>query len=148
MIEDIDVHPVNNHLDWTHPEDLKDYKKHLKNFIYTKKGKVRKCRLSPLKHEPETFIKCQIRIFQSVHRINAYMSFRAFSEFPEVPAKERYQFTPKYYYDNFKNDCYEFFGVKCCPCCGEIIEDTQNPEAYEEFCKYEKEIKSEQPTLH
>ena len=34
------VHSVNN-VDWVNPEDLKHYEKSIRNFVYTKKGKVR-----------------------------------------------------------------------------------------------------------
>ena len=32
-----------------------------------------------------------------------------------------------------------------CPCCGEIIEDTQNPDVYSRFLDNEKELKG--PTV-
>ena len=144
MKHDIPFHPVNDLLDWTHPEDLKAFKKDLKNFVYTKKGEVKKDLLKhPSKLKPEEFIRCTVSQFQSAHRLDAYMSFRSFTEFPP-DGKDKdgngYGLDPRFYIDGFKKNCFEFFGIKCCECCGEIIEDTKNPDAYERFCKYEKEI--------
>ena len=150
MSEKTPYHPLNNNLDWTHPEDLKDYEKTIRKFVYTKKGEVRKHLLKGLTHaEPEEFIDCQLNKFKSVHRINAYMSFRSFTEFPPDGKDKNgneYNLTARFYYDNFKKGCFEFFGIKCCPCCGEIVEDTQNPDAYSRFVIYEKELKG--PTVH
>ena len=152
MKQDSEFHPVNNNLSWVHPEDIKDYERNLRNFVYTKKGKVKK-RLPKSfdKEEAEMFIKCQVNKFRSAHRLDDYMSFRSFREFPPDGKDKNgdgYSLDAKFYYDSFARNCFEFFGIKCCPCCGEIIEDTQNPEAYERFCKYEIQIKSEQRTLH
>ena len=156
MKQDSELHQVNNNLSWAHPEDLKDYEKGLRNFVYTKKGKVKKYLLKDVdklnvKAEPETFIKCLVKKFQNAHRLNAYMSFRSFTEFPP-DGKDKdgngYGLDPRFYIDGFKKNCFEFFGIKCCECCGEIIEDTKNPNAYKRFCKYERGIKSDQPTLH
>ena len=144
------VHSVNN-VDWVNPEDLKHYEKSIRNFVYTKKGKVRKYLLKDIEGlntyaEPEEFIKCMVHKFRSAHRLNYYMKFRAFKEFPGVPEKKRYQHNAKFYYDGFKQGCFEFFGIKCCPCCGGIIKDTQNPDAYAKFLDNEKEL--QEPTVH
>ena len=143
------VHTVNN-FSWVHPDDLKRYEKTIRKFVYTKRGKVRKGLLKDIeglntKAEPEEFIKCMVKKFHSAHRLNYYMKFRAFREFPGVPEEERYQHNAKFYYDGFGEGCFEFFGIKCCPCCGEIIEDIQNPDAYSRFLDNEKELKG--PTV-
>ena len=147
------VHLVNA-TSWVHPEDLKAYEKKVRNFVYTKKGKIRKFLLDDIKDintnpDPENFIDAQIKKFQSAHRIHNYMKFRAFTEFPP-DGKDRngdeYGLTPEFFHTSFRKDCYTFFGIKCCPCCGEIIEDTQNPAAYSRFVDREKELKG--PTVH
>jgi|TARA_Y100000294_G_scaffold35808_1_gene31346 hypothetical protein len=155
MSKEIPFHPVNNNLDWTHPEDLKDYEKYIREYVYTKKGEVRKHLLkgltpkSTFKDKPEMFINCQLSKFRNAHRVDAYMRFRSFKEFPpngkDINGNE-YSLDVKFFYDLFKKDCFEFFGIKCCPCCGEIVEDTQNPDAYSRFLDNEKELKG--PTVH
>jgi len=148
------VHTVNN-ISWVHPEDLKQYEKSIRKFVYTKEGKVRKHLLkgltskSTFKAEPEMFIECQLNKFKSAHRLDHYMKFRSFVEFPPDGKDKNgngYGLDPKFYFESFKEGCYEFFGIKCCPCCGEIIEDTQNPDAYSRFVEHEKELK--EPTVH
>ena len=131
---------------WVHPEDLKSYEKQIRKFVYTNNGKVRKHLLKDIgphvetKAEPEGFIKSLLNKFQSAHRLKAYMDFRAFNE------KLTHEFDTNFYHDGFKKGCFEFFGVKCCTCCGKIMKDTQNPDAYSRFVEHEKEL--EEPTVH
>jgi len=130
---------------WVNPQDLKEFEKDIRSFVYTKKGKVRKQLLKDIveydtKAEPEEFIESLVKKFQSAHRLKAYMDFRAFNE------KLKHEFDTKFYHDGFKKGCFEFFGVKCCTCCGKIIKDTQNPDAYSRFVEHEKEL--EEPTVH
>ena len=130
---------------WVNPQDLKEFEKDIRSFVYTKNGKVRKQLLKDIEKlntrpEPEEFIDSLVKKFQSAHRLKAYMDFRAFNE------KLKHEFDTKFYHDGFKKGCFEFFGVKCCACCGKIIKDTQNPDAYSRFVKHEKEL--EEPTVH
>ena len=130
---------------WVNPQDLKEFEKDIRSFVYTKKGKVRKQLLKDIveydtKAEPEEFIESLVKKFQSAHRLKAYMDFRAFNE------KLKHEIDTKFYHDGFKKGCFEFFGVKCCTCCGKIIKDTQNPDAYSRFVEHEKEL--EEPTVH
>jgi len=130
---------------WANPQDLKEFEKDIRSFVYTKYGKVRKQLLKDIEKlntgpEPEEFIDSLVKKFQSAHRLKAYMDFRAFNE------KLKHEFDTKFYHDGFKKGRFEFFGVKCCTCCGKIIKDTQNPDAYLRFVKYEKEL--EEPTVH
>ena len=101
------------------------------------------------KPEPEEFIDTQVKKFQSAHRLHNYMKFRAFKEFPPNGKDrngEAYNLTPEFFHDSFMKNCYTFFGIRCCTCCGKIIKDTQNPEAYSRFLEHEKELK--EPTVH
>ncbi len=132
---------------WANPQDLKEFEKDIRSFVYTKNGKVRKQVLKDKGDivefkfpEPEEFIDSLVKKFQSAHRLKAYMDFRAFNE------KLKHELDTKFYHDGFKKGCFEFFGVKCCTCCGKIIKDTQNPDAYLRFVKHEKEL--EEPTVH
>jgi hypothetical protein len=130
---------------WVNPQDLKEFEKDIRSFVYTKNGKVRKQLLKDIekydtKAEPEEFIDSLVKKFESAHRLKAYMDFRAFNE------KLKHEFDTKFYHDGFKKGCFEFFGVKCCTCCGKIIKDTQNPDAYSRFVEHEKEL--EEPTVH
>jgi len=143
-----------DYISWVHPEDLKEFEKDVRSFVYTKNGKVRKQLLKDIekldtKPEPEEFIDTQVKKFQSAHRLHNYMKFRAFKEFPPN-GKDRngkaYNLTPEFFHDSFMKNCYTFFGIRCCTCCGKIIKDTQNPEAYSRFLEHEKELK--EPTVH
>ena len=144
----------NEYQNWVHPDELKDFEKELRHFVYTKNGKLRKhllndCKNLNTKPVPEEFINTEIKKLQSAHRIHYYMRFRAYQEFPDVAEEERYQHTPRFYWEGFKKGCYTFFGIECCSCldcCGRIIKDTQNPEAYSKFVKTEKRFND--PTVH
>lgn len=141
----------NDYKNWVHPEDLRKFEKQVRNFVFTKKGKIRKHLLNDIKDintnpDPESFIDTQVKKFQSAHRIHNYMKFRAYKEFPDKAEKERYDFDPQFYFDSFKEGCYDFFGIECCECCGKIIRDKQNPEAYSRFVIHEKSMKG--PTVH
>ena len=139
---------------WVNPQDLKEFEKDIRSFVYTKNGKVRKQLLKDIekldtKPEPEEFIDTQVKKFQSAHRLHNYMKFRAFKEFPPNGKDrngEAYNLTPEFFHDSFMKNCYTFFGIRCCTCCGKIIKDTQNPEAYSRFLELEKELK--EPTVH
>ena len=140
-------------LNWAPPKHLKWYEKYLNKCIFTKKNKLRKglkklAEKAGAKPNPASFIKSQLSKFKNAHRLNAYMKFRSFGEFPDLSEKERYQLAPKFFMDNFKHGVFKFFGIRCCECCGKIIEDAENPSAYKRFCMYETDIKSKQPTVH
>ncbi len=140
-------------LNWAPPGSLKSYEEYLNKCVFTKKNKLRKClkelaEKAGAKPDPDSFIKSQIDKLRNAHRLNAYMKFRAFKEFPDRDEEERYQLDPIFFMKGFQKDIFKFFGVECCECCGRIIEDTKNPKAYKKFCMYETEIKSEQRTLH
>ena len=141
----------NDYKNWVHPEELRNFKKEARSFVYTKKGKIRKHLLNDIKDintnpDPERFIDAQVKKFQSAHRIHNYMKFRAYRELPDVQEEERYQFTPQWFFKSFMKGCYKFFGIECCDCCGRIVRDTQNPEAYSRFVEHEKRMKG--PTVH
>ena len=138
---------------WVPPDELKDLEKRLRSFVYAKDSTLRKHILKFIKgkdkQSPEEFINTQLKELQSAYRIHNYMKFRAYEEFPDAAEEERYQFTPLFFSDGFKRGCYTFFGIKCCnclECCGLIIKDTQNPEAYSRFVEHEKRMKG--PTVH
>ena len=143
----------NDSKNWVHPDELRDFEKQLRSFIYTKDSTLRKQIHNVVKNgskqSPEDFINRQLKMLQSAYRIHNYMKFRAYKEFPDSAEDERYQHTPQFYSDGFKSGCYTFFGIECCSClecCGLIIKDTQNPEAYTRFVEYEKRMKG--PTVH
>ena len=144
----------NDSKNWVHPDELIEFEKEIRSRVYTKNGKVRKQLQNDIKDinikpSPEGFIKAEIKKLQSAYRIHNYMKFRAFKEFPDVAEKERYQYTPRFYWKEFNRGCYTFFGIECCSClecCGLIIKDTQNPDAYSRFLKHEKNMKG--PTVH
>ena len=142
----------NDSKNWVHPDELKEFEKDLRSFVYAKDSTLRK-RIHNVvkdgsKQSPEDFINTQLKMMRSSHRIHHYMKFRGYKEFPDAAEEEKYH-TPQFYWNAFKGGCYTFYGIECCSClecCGLIIKDTQNPEAYSRFVEYEKRMKG--PTVH
>ena len=90
---------------WANPQDLKEFEKDIRSFVYTKNGKVRKQLLNDIEKlntrpEPEEFINSLVKKFQSAHRLKAYMDFRASNE------KLKHELDTKFYHDGFKKGCF------------------------------------------
>ena len=67
------------------------------------------------------------------------MTFRSKKEFPNGDCNgDGYELDTNFYYDNFKNGIFTFFGIECSSADGEIIRDNQNPEAYRDFVGHKK----------
>jgi|TARA_B100001964_G_scaffold234079_1_gene292198 hypothetical protein len=86
--------------------------------------------------EWEDFSKMARDLIYGCCRLHAYMNFRAQLEFPDK--EQPHEFDEEWYFQQMLGGCFTFFGINCCPCHGEIVEDTQNPKAYEKFCELEK----------
>ena len=86
--------------------------------------------------EWKDFSKHSHQLILSACRLNAYMNFRAKLEFPDK--EQPHEFDEPWYLQGLLQGCHTFFGINCCSCHGAIIEDTQNPKAYKEFCELEK----------
>jgi len=130
----------NNRLNWTPPGHEIQYKKWIRDLSKTKRFK------SLIKKHPNkpAFELWFMNYCPNAYRLKAYMDFRAFHE------KQSHKFNEFFYLSSFLEGCFNFFGIKCCDCCGRILKDTQNPTAYEWFCEFEDEEieKLKQRTLH
>ena len=133
---------VNNQLCWIPDGHKNQYKNWLKKLEKSKRFKH--ARQQNTKKGRPTFTEWWEVFCPNTYRLKAYMDFRAFHE------KLKHKFTESFYIKSFFDGCFNFFGIKCCDCCGRILEDTQNPTAYERFCEFEdEEIKKlEQRTMH
>ena len=129
-------------LNWIPPGHETQYKNWIKKLEKSKR--FRHARKQNKKNGSPTFEEWWERIGPSSYRLKAYMDFRAFHE------KQKHDFTHLFYLKGFNEGCFRFFGINCCECCGEIIEDEQNPTAYEMFCEFEDEElkKLKQRTVH
>ena len=78
------------------------------------------------------------KLRKNAKRLNSYMTFRSKKEFPNGDCNGCvYELDTNFYYDNFKNGIFTFFGIECFAD-GSIFRDNQNPDAYKEFVGHEK----------
>ena len=130
---------------WVPPNHKTQYKKWIKN-IYSTTGSSKEFRerIEKFKKSGKPgFDEWFDGFIQSAYRIKTYMDFRAYHE------KQKHEFDEFFYLKSFQQGCFNFFGIECCPGCGQILKDKQNPVALEWFEEFEnKEIEKSKPSVH